>query len=155
MSLSKYVVYIIILFATPFFFFNAIMAVSEYKQVFQLQKEGIKIKGVVDTVTHTETIDVGSTDYFVRLLNKDNTTIKSMVSLSPYESLYSVGDTVEVVYLPSHPEQGRINSNRELYLIGNQSLLESLPWIGIIILCLIFRKKITHLLSDYNQKASE
>ncbi|HEX8325941.1 MAG TPA: DUF3592 domain-containing protein [Hymenobacter sp.] len=80
-----------------------------------LYKEGLLAKGRVQKVEDQGNADADWTTYEVAFVATDHKsyTIQNHYSVRDKVKLYKVGQMVPVIYLPSDPQDGRIDNRRE------------------------------------------
>ena len=111
-KLSFYGFYFLIILVGGGFLWGGIY---EYHHAYTLYHNGLPTQGKVQKVEDRSNTDADWTTYEVAFAATDHHTytIQNHYSVADKVKLYKVGESVPVIYLPTAPEDGRIDNRRE------------------------------------------
>lgn len=95
----------------------------EYYLSYRRYTYGTTTKGTVTNVYTSSSADHESTVYDIRFSTSDRNTYLINNHYGTQDHLYSIGDKVQIVYEPAHPEDGRIDSANEKTRIAGLPIL--------------------------------
>ncbi len=129
----------IVFFSSLFILFPA----SEIVSVMKLKRDSVIAQGIVTTVQRESNTEMDGIGYGVKYAVGNRTYEVANRALS-LDTLYRVGQHLEIIYDKNNPERSKINTFRELY--GAWFYFIALGT-GLIIITLFFKEKIHRLLA--------